>query len=329
MATVLGGAASGGINFDQLDLGALGYGQVVQATATFIQLSTPGAQGGTFLDSFFGAFTYDQAGALSGGTLNRFQETFNGGLVFDVLDANVSVPTFLAWVRAGDDATALRTILAGADSIAGTGFADRLYGYDGADTISGGAGADVIDGGAGASYLRGDEGDDRITGGAGFDDINGNTGDDTANGGAGDDWVVGGKDRDLLSGGDGADVIYGNLGDDTCEGGAGGDIMRGGQENDSMTGGDGNDWISGDRGGDTLSGGSGADIFHTFNLAGLDRVLDFNRAAGDQVMVDPGTTYTVSQVGLDVVIDMGGGNQMVLVNTPIATLSDGWIFTGL
>jgi Ca2+-binding RTX toxin-like protein len=77
-------------------------------------------------------------------------------------------------------------------------------------------------------------------------------------------------------------------------------------------GGSGADFISGDRGTDTESGGAGADIFHSSQDAGVDKVLDFNLAPGDRVMLDPGTTYTVSQVGADTVIDMGGGNEMIL-----------------
>jgi serralysin len=91
-------------------------------------------------------------------------------------------------------------------------------------------------------------------------------------------------------------------------------------------GGSGNDFISGDRGADTESGGAGADIFHTSQDAGVDRVLDFHQAEGDRVMLDPGTTFTVSQVGADTVIDMAGGNEMVLVGVQASTLTPGWIF---
>jgi hypothetical protein len=45
-------------------------------------------------------------------------------------------------------------------------------------------------------------------------------------------------------------------------------------------------------------------------------------------MLDPGTTYSVSQVGADTVIDMGGGNQMILVGVQLSTLPAGWIFYG-
>jgi Ca2+-binding RTX toxin-like protein len=103
-------------------------------------------------------------------------------------------------------------------------------------------------------------------------------------------------------------------------------LIRGGQGDDSLYGGAGNDWLSGDRGNDTLTGGMGADTFHTFSGAGIDRVLDFHIQEGDRVQLDPGTTWTVSQVGADTVIDMGNGDQMVLVGVQLSTLTGAWIF---
>ena len=78
----------------------------------------------------------------------------------------------------------------------------------------------------------------------------------------------------------------------------------------------------------TISGGAGADLFHGSQDAGVDRVLDFHVSEGDRVQLDPGTTYSVSQVGGDTVIDMGGGNQMILVGVQVSSLPDGWIFLG-
>ncbi|MBW8814709.1 MAG: NF038122 family metalloprotease [Caulobacterales bacterium] len=206
---------------------------------------------------------------------------------------------------------------------------DVILGANTGSTISAGAGNDVVMAGAGGStYLRGDEGDDLIVGSSGFDDINGNMGNDSASGGPGNDWVVGGKDNDVLYGDSGDDLVYGNLGNDTCSGGSGNDIVRGGQGDDSLTGGAGADFLSGDRGNDTMRGGSGADIFHSFSGAGLDRVLDFSIADGDRVQLDPGTAYTVQQIGADTVIDMGNGDQMTLVGTQLSTLPPGWIFIG-
>jgi serralysin len=216
----------------------------------------------------------------------------------------------------------------GADNLTGNALANVIQAGSGADTVNAGAGNDTIDGGAGQSYLRGDDGNDIISGGAAFDDANGNMGNDTIHGNAGDDYSVGGKDDDLLFGDGGTDIVWGNLGDDTCDGGDGNDQVRGGQGNDSVAGGAGNDFVSGDRGDDTITGGTGADNFHGSQDAGIDRVLDFHLSEGDKVQLDPGTTYTVSQVGSDTVLDMGAGNQMILVGVQLSTLPVGTIFLG-
>jgi serralysin len=217
---------------------------------------------------------------------------------------------------------------AAAETITGNDVANTLLGGGGADRIFAGLGADSIDGGEGTDYLRGDEGNDQIVGGDAFDDINGNMGDDTAAGGLGDDWVVGGKDQDALRGEDGNDIVYGNLGSDWCDGGEGDDIVRGGQDNDTLFGQGGNDWLSGDRGDDTVTGGTGADVFHSFGEAGVDRVTDFNRAEGDRVLLDPGSSYSVSQSGSDVWIDMGGGGRMILAGVSMTSLTGDWIAVG-
>lgn len=213
----------------------------------------------------------------------------------------------------------------GADAITGNAAANALNGAAGDDVIYGGAGGDTITGGDGRNFLRGEEGDDYLVGGAAFDDMHGNMGADTLHGGQGDDWVVGGKDNDLLHGELGLDRIYGNMGADTLYAGEGADILRGGQDNDVMYGEAGDDWLSGDRGDDTIWGGSGADSFHTWGAADLDRVMDFNRAEGDRVLVSEGATYSFAQVGADVVINISGGGQIVLVGVNSTSLTDGWI----
>ncbi|HEY8004647.1 MAG TPA: NF038122 family metalloprotease [Phenylobacterium sp.] len=206
---------------------------------------------------------------------------------------------------------------------------DVLVGAAGGDTIDGLAGNDTITGGdGGPNYLRGGDGGDLINGGALFDDINGNKGEDTIHGNDGNDWVVGGQGNDMLFGDAGDDIVLGNLGNDTLDGGDGNDTVRGGQGDDVISGGAGDDFISGDRGNDTETGGAGADIFHGSQDAGIDKVMDFHLSEGDRVMLDPGTTFTVSQVGADTVIDMGAGNQMILVGVQMSTLTPGWIFEG-
>ncbi|WP_374654958.1 calcium-binding protein [Phenylobacterium sp.] len=291
-------------------------------------------------------FTYDGNSQITGGTTSAIK--YESNLLFIDLKAQTSAATFGAWVARDATQEAFATILSGADVIGGNIGPDLLRSYNGDDILYGAGGADSLFGGAGNdaiyatyapgfgitgqsfshTYLRGEDGDDTIIGDAGFDDIHGNVGNDSERGAFGDDWVVGGKGNDTLLGDAGNDIVYGNIGDDRCYGGEGADTLRGGQDNDIVEGGDGADWLSGDRGADTLTGGAGADIFHSFSGAGLDRVTDFSYAAGDRVNLLPGTTYKVAQVGGDTVIDMGGGDQMVLVGVSQTSLGAGWITVG-
>ena len=226
--------------------------------------------------------------------------------------------------------TVIENVRAGSgnDTINGNAADNRLSGGAGSDQIYGSTGNDIIEGGSAGvagNYLRGDEGNDSITGGNNFDDANGNMGNDTVATGDGDDFCVGGKDNDVLFGGEGNDFVYGNLGDDSCTGGGGNDTVRGGQGTDALSGGGGNDFVSGDRGDDTMTGGAGADIFHSSSDAGIDRVLDFSLADGDRVLLDPGTAFTVMQVGGDTIVQMSNA-QVVLVGFSMSSLSAGTIF---
>jgi Ca2+-binding RTX toxin-like protein len=207
----------------------------------------------------------------------------------------------------------------------GTAGPDGFMGDRDNETMYGGAGDDVIFGGEGLSFLRGEEGNDILVGGSSFDDMHGNMGNDTLRGNDGDDWVVGGKDNDLLFGDAGIDIVYGNMGNDTVDGGAGNDWVRGGQGDDSVMGGTGADWVWGDRGNDTISGGAGADLFYSFSGAGIDRIADFSFAQGDRLKLDGAPSRTISQVGADVVVDMGNGDQVILVGVSLSSLGEGWI----
>jgi Ca2+-binding RTX toxin-like protein len=201
------------------------------------------------------------------------------------------------------------------DHIRGTTGADSIS-QSGNATVYGLEGNDIISLSQGANYLRGD---------AGFDDINGNMGADTLRGNDGEDWVVGGKDNDLIFGDAAFDIVYGNMGNDTVDGGVGNDWVRGGQGDDSVMSGTGDDWLWGDRGNDTISGGAGADLFYSFSGAGIDRITDFSFAEGDRLKLEGGPSYSVSQVGADVVVDMGNGDQVILVGVSLASLGSGWI----
>jgi Ca2+-binding RTX toxin-like protein len=195
-------------------------------------------------------------------------------------------------------------------------------------SITGGMGNDTLVGYAHADQLRGADGDDSILGGASFDDINGNKGEDSIDGGAGgSDWLLGGQGNDVITAHGGDNILAGNLGADTLHGGAEADTLRGGQGDDLIYAGAGPQWLSGDRGDDTLVGGSGADIYHSFSGAGLDLVTNFDASKGDRVQLDAGTVYSLRQMGADTVIDMSGGDSLVLKNTLLASLPAGWIFS--
>jgi Ca2+-binding RTX toxin-like protein len=288
-------------------------GGVAPTAANYIEVDAGFTDPRTVAQDLY-AQGYEYIAVQIGGNIEFFAPRLGVGFIMDNLSLNtISLINILNQAPAFFPNTAPSS-------------ADDLINGVGNDTIDGLAGADTIMEMSGTNYLRGGEGNDSIVGGSGFDDINGNMGDDTCVSGGGDDWVVGGKENDSLSGSAGNNLVYGNIGADTCEGGAGADTIRGGQDNDVLRGGDGADFVSGDKGTDTVSGGAGADIFHTFNDAGVDRVLDFSVAEGDRVQLDPGTQYTVSQSGADTIINMPGGGQMILVGVQMTTLQPGWIF---
>ena len=65
-------------------------------------------------------------------------------------------------------------------------------------------------------------------------------------------------------------------------------------------------------------------------IAGIDRILNYN-PGHDVVEFDPGTQFTVAQVGADTVITMTGSpgtNEVVLVGVQMTSLSATSIFDG-
>ena len=62
-------------------------------------------------------------------------------------------------------------------------------------------------------------------------------------------------------------------------------------------------------------------------ISGNNASRIFNIADGDRVMVDPGTTYSLLQVGADVAVRLGtAGDEIVLLGVKISQLTTGWIF---
>jgi Ca2+-binding RTX toxin-like protein len=349
-----------GLDMSDLDISIILDAEVIIASGSVFRLLYQGQQ-----ITFTGSnFSYDASGSPLGGTVTGVELRYLGVLIFQASGFSIPVSNWVAWADAGDTFGALAAVLQGNDNILGSELSDTLAGFSGNDTIFGQAGSDLIEGfsgddyvdagdgddlvgealgssgndtywgdlgndtiveSVGSNFLRGEEGNDIVSGGSGFDDIHGNQGNDTAYGNDGDDWVVGGKDNDLLFGDAGFDIVYGNMGNDTVDGGAGNDWVRGGQGDDTVMGGSGDDWIWGDRGNDTISGGAGADLFHAASGAGIDRITDFSFTAGDRLKLEGNPSRTIAQAGADVVVDMGNGDQVILVGVTLSSLGSGWI----
>jgi Ca2+-binding RTX toxin-like protein len=206
---------------------------------------------------------------------------------------------------------------------------DIIFVTPGHTVISGGDGDDFLVGSTFDDVIRGGAGNDLVRGGSGFDDIDGDAGNDTIDGGSGgSDSLLGGPGDDSITAHHDNNLLLGGPGNDTLNAGDGQDVLRGGQGDDVIIGGAGQDFISGDLGNDTETGGTGPDIFHGSQNIGLDEVTNFSYAKGDRVELDPGTTYSVSQVGANTVIDMGGGNRMDLDNVQLSSLHSDWLFEG-
>ena len=265
---------------------------------------------------------------------------------------------------AGDD---LLVGGAGDDLVTGQAGADDLRGYDGADELHGGDDHDVANGGDGNDSVYGNAGNDTLHGASGDDSLNGNGGDDELTGGPGHDRMLGGHQNDYLSAGGGDDELFGQLGNDTLLGSTGSDTLYGngdddylhggndndtlygGYQNDVLEGGNGDDFLHGNNGDDTLIGGAGNDTLRgggdddlfifVAGATGADLIEVFTEGAGtDDVIELSGfgagldefseVIAAATQSGLDVVIDLGGGESLTIENTLIAGLhSDDFSFS--
>jgi len=262
------------------------------------------------LDGAGAALAQDDDSGLGLDPHLQFLAPATGDYTIEVLGVGVTAGSYRLQAAADDGSNLLLT--------------GRLRGSDFA--VEGGPGADTLAAIAGGDVLRGGAGDDSIVGGTGFDAVNGNQGADTLIGQSlVGDRLLGGQGADLIDArlSSGHNLLNGNRGADVLTAGSGGDVLRGGQGDDVITGGAGADWLSGDLGNDTLTGGGGGDVFHAGG--GVDRLTDFVAAQGDRVLLDPGTTYALSQVGADAVLDLGGGGEMILAGVQAASLPAGWI----
>lgn len=209
----------------------------------------------------------------------------------------------------GDNWFALNLNQAGA--LEGRGGNDTLTGANGGDYLHGGTGNDTLIGYGGNDTLIGGQGTDLLRGADGHDFIMGSRGNDRLHGGNGNDILLGGTENDWLQSGNGNDILKGERGQDDLFGGAGNDILRGGRDDDNLT------------------GGSGADLF--VFTSGTDTVLDFS--SDDFIDLSGTAAITgyndlmnnhISQSGSDVVIDDGNGNSLILADTQLSDLTQGY-----
>lgn len=207
----------------------------------------------------------------------------------------------------------------------GLGEPNSFVGRATGDAAFGGLGDDTLDGAAGGDLLHGNQGVDRLIGGDGDDTVYGGQDDDILLLGDGLNFGQGNKGQDMVTGGAGADTLLGGQDNDTIQGDAGPDLLIGNRGDDSIAGGAGNDTLYGESGTDVLSGGAGADAFHAYVGQEIDRIVDFDRAAGDRIVLNPGVAYNATQVGSDVVVTLGGSDQFVLVGVSLASLTGDWI----
>ncbi|MES2433629.1 MAG: calcium-binding protein [Pseudomonadota bacterium] len=232
----------------------------------------------------------------------------------------------------------------GNDGLGGSSADETFYGGNGDDWLAGAAGHDSVYGGHGNDTLFGNEGDDLVFGGLGNDLLVGDSffdfrnpdaidrGTDTIYGGSGDDRIYGRLDNDLLFGGAGHDFFAGGTGDDTIYGGAGNDQTRPSNGDDVVFGGAGNDTLTDGLGADDFTGGAGADTFvylisddvdrdeggPTADYGvGNDRILDFNLAQHDSLVID---LQMGSRVVISDVADDGTNTAFVLSYGEVITL---------
>jgi Ca2+-binding RTX toxin-like protein len=290
-------------------------------------------EGGSGNDTIIGG---NGADSLYGGDDN---DRIEGGQGFDQLYGNDGDDTLLSGETAdrlfggeGNDVLRAGTNLGlTVDGLFGEGGNDRLFGEGGFDFLDGGTGNDYMDGGAQADNLYGRIGEDTLLGGDGLDRLFGGADDDTLDGGAGNDGLFGEQGNDVMIGGTGNDRFFAGQGNDDVQGGANNDTINGGAGFDTIDGGTGNDVIFGRFNADTFvfTDGHGVDVIGDFNALNNFERIDFSGLSTINNLADMNLASTTlgaaTQVGGNVLIDTGGGNQITLSGVALSDL-DGFDF---
>jgi hypothetical protein len=165
-------------------------------------------------------------------------------------------------------------------------------------------------------YILGTKKDDDIFGSNHNDTIFGLHGDDAIFAGRGNDTVHGGHGNDLIDGGQGNDKLFGDSGNDALVGGEGNDDLYGGQGRDLLFGGAGRDELDGGQGNDKFlfRKGMGVDTIEHLDAGDRIDIRDFHVASFQTLL------NSAQQVGHDVVINLGGGDKIVIEDTRVSNL---------
>lgn len=174
-------------------------------------------------------------------------------------------------------------------------------------------------------------GNDKIYAYGGNDTINGSSGNNFYHGGTGSDSVNYVRANVEV----GTHGIVVRVADGEVDNAWGGvdrfvsiERFSGTQFDDRFVGNNASNSFNGEAGNDVLIGKGGADTFVYFDDSGRDRITDFGRGA-DKIMltfIDGIDTFAdvrsvMSQSGNDVVIDLGAGNDITLVNTLLSEMT--------
>lgn len=283
-------------------------------------------------DRLFGGSGND---TLNGGNGNDWMDggsghdVLHGGAGIDTLvessDADVNINLFkgLSSSFSGDRMTGIENVIAGLgyDTLIGDAGINRLDGGAGDDRIQAGAGNDVLVGGLGADTMLGDRGNDMYWIDTASDVV-------TEFAGEGADILRAGLTIDLIrSANDYANIEAVLLTGTAALGVYGADIT------DDLVGNAGANTVAGRLGNDKLTGAGGADTFVFGKYFARDRILDFQddidqiriQKIADVTNIDEARAHA-TQVGADVLFDVGNGDRLTVHRTTIDAVVDDLIF---
>jgi len=174
--------------------------------------------------------------------------------------------------------------------------------------------------------IVGKEADDRIEGRGGNDAMAGGAGHDVLAGGLGDDWYYLNDNSDDIeeNAGEGWDNIYSTVSitaaanvENVYLAGDGAIDATGNELGNQLVGNSAANVLTGRGGDDALRGGGGSDRFVLGAGDGHDIIVDF--VVGEDLLEFDGS-YSVSQIGADALVTLGGGESVLLLGVPASSL---------